>query len=75
MNIQQTIAAYLAAKQDLHLVEDATIRTYSMHEHYAATDRLNRATYKMINHADWTAELQDKFYPDLPGAIAYPVSC
>ena len=75
MNIEQTIAAYLIAKHELFCKENYTNRDYSMQKHYAAIDKLSRATYAMINHPDWSIELQDKFYPRQPGEIPYPVSC
>lgn len=75
MTIDQTISAYLSAREaDLELGRKHSGQ-YDVAAHYRAIDETSKWTYRMINHADWTADLADKYYPSSIGQIAYPVSC
>ena len=43
--------------------------------HYQLIDLASRWGYQVINHKDYTPQLQDEHYPNGIGDIAYPVSC
>jgi len=73
MTITQTIQAYKAAKAKEHRLRDLPNSQYDLAAHYAAVDRSSALAYRMINHKDWSAALQDEHYPQ--AAIPYPVSC
>ena len=75
MNIQQTIQAYKAAKAEADSIQELPNRQYDPALHYAAIDRASALAYRMINHPDWSMELQHQHYPQGAGAIAYPISC
>jgi hypothetical protein len=74
MSIDALIAEYISAKATQDQIRDAPNRLFSLTEYYAATDATSKAAFRMINHPDWTYELQEEYYPrqfDVP----YPVSC
>ena len=75
MNIQQTIQAYKAAKAEEYRLRDLPNSQYDLAAHYKAIDRTSTLAYQMINHPDWSVELQTKHYPQGAGAVAYPISC
>ncbi len=74
MNIQQTIQAYTASKAEADRIQALPNSQYDPASHYAAIDRASVLAYRMINHPDWTVELQNQHYPQGVGAVAYPVS-
>ena len=72
MDITQTIAAY---EEALTIERSLQAEIYQCQKYYEAISRTNKLRYQMLNHPDWTIELQEKHYPTLPGEIPYPVSC
>lgn len=75
MTIHDLISKYQSALTKEQRIRDLPYSKYQQKEYYHACDMTSYWVYKMINHPDWTAELQDEFYPSIPGEIAYPVSC
>jgi len=74
MSIDALIAEYTSAKAKQEQLRDAPNRLFSLNDYYAATDATSRAAFRMINHPDWTYELQEEFYPR-DFEVPYPVSC
>lgn len=75
MTIQEICANYVAARETESRLAQVVQSHYDLQAHYAACDRTSFWAVQMINHADWTAELADRYYPSSIGEIAYPVSC
>jgi hypothetical protein len=75
MSINTTIQAWQAAQIVLSTVESLPNSQYDLSQHYAAIVCVNLWLNRMINHKDWSVELQDRHYIQSPGAIAYPTSC
>ena len=75
MTINKTIQAWHSAQLAVEMLESLPNNQYDPAEHYAAIDRASALLYKMINHSEWTAELQAEHYPSGIGDIGYPVSC
>jgi len=74
-SINEIIANYLQARElESRLAQQVQSR-YDLKAHYAACDRTSYWAVQMINHADWTAELAERYYPSSIGEIPYPVSC
>ena len=74
MNIQDLIQDYISAKTQQDLLRGGPNRTFVLQEYYAACDATSRAVFKMINHPDWSADLEDQYYPRR-FEVPYPVSC
>jgi hypothetical protein len=74
MSIDALIADYVAAKARQEQLRDAPNQAFILSEYYAASDATSRAVFRMINHPDWTYELQEEYYPRF-FEIPYPVSC
>ena len=75
MTIDQIINAHLTAREaDLELGRKHSGQ-YDVKAHYKACDETSRWAIRMINHADWTFELAEKYGPSAIEDIAYPVSC
>ena len=75
MTINQVINEYLNARDaDLELGRKHSGQ-YDRAAHYKACDETSKWAYRMINHADWTADLADQYYASAIEDIAYPVSC
>ena len=75
MAIDALIAEYVAARTAESELRDAPNHVYNLAEYYAACDVTSRIVFRMINHPDWTIDLENKHYPRSAGEIAYPVSC
>jgi len=75
MTIDQVISEYLKAREiDLALGRKHSGQ-YDLQAHYKACDVTSSWAYRMINHADWSADLAEKYYASAMEDIAYPVSC
>lgn len=74
ISIEALIAAYIAAQTTQTELRDAPNHAYNTGEYYAACDETSRIVFRMINHVDWTIELDNK-YINGKGEIPYPVSC
>jgi hypothetical protein len=72
--IHALIADYVAAKSRQEQLRDAPNQAFILSEYYAASDATSRVVFRMINHPDWTYELQEEYYPRF-FEIPYPVSC
>lgn len=70
----QFIISYKAATAEADRIQALPNSQYDPAEHYAAIDRASVLAYRMINHPNWSVELQDQHYPQGAGAVAYPVS-
>jgi hypothetical protein len=75
MNIQIVIQFHKSCLRNVEAIERLPNSHYDPALHYKAIDNASRYAYQMINHPDWTAELQAEHYPNGIGDIAYPVSC
>jgi hypothetical protein len=75
VTIEQTIDAYLSAREADLALGRAHSSQYNRTAHYEACDETSKWAYRMINHSDWTVELADKYYASAMEDIAYPVSC
>ena len=75
MTIHEAIQDYKAAKTESDRLRDLPNKQYDPAAHYKAIDRTSALAYRMLNHPDWSVELQAAHYPQGAGAIAYPVSC
>jgi len=75
MTINETIQGYKAAKLVADMIQRLPNSQYDPAKHYAAINCANRWANIMINHPDWTPQLQDEHYPNGVGDVAYPVSC
>lgn len=73
-SIDELIAEYQAAQSRQSMLRDAPNRAYNSQEYYAACDVTSKVVFKMINHPDWTVELEDRYY-SRKGEVPYPVSC
>jgi hypothetical protein len=74
MKIEALIQNYVSAKAKQDLLRDAPNQAFILQEYYAACDATSRAVFRMINHPDWTADLEDRYYPRR-FEVPYPVSC
>jgi len=74
MSIDSLIADYISAKAKQEQLRDAPNWLFSPTDYYAATDATSRAVFRMINHPDWSYELQEEYYPRR-FEVPYPVSC
>jgi len=63
-----------ALKEEIHQ-RSLPNATFNPSNYYKAMDKTNRLKHLMINHENWTFELNDKYNPTMPGEIPYPVSC
>lgn len=75
MSIQELLANYEHSLKVELKHKNLPNRLYSPDAHYAAMDNTSFWLNQMLNHKDWTIELQDKHYPTQKGSIPYPVSC
>lgn len=75
MPILQVIEEYLHALKNEHYQRDLSNNRFNLTAYYAAISSTNYWCNMMINHDDWSIELQDKHYISAPGSIAYPPSC
>ena len=75
MTINKTIQAWHSAQLIVEMMERLPNSQYDPAKHYAAIDRASLWLNRMINHPDWTVELQAEHYPSGIGDIGYPVSC
>ena len=75
MTIHEIISQYVSARETERELAMKHSGEYDMKAHYAACDATSHWVVLMINHADWTADLADQFYPSAMEDIAYPVSC
>lgn len=75
MSILDIISEYEQALKDEHYQRDLPNSRYNLNAYYHAVSITNYWLNLMINHSDWSIELQENHYPTKPGEIAYPVSC
>lgn len=75
MTINETIQAWHHAQLQVEMLESLPNSQYDPAKHYAAITAANVCLYRMLNHPDWTSQLQDEHYPSGIGDIGYPVSC
>ena len=74
MSIDQVIEEYKFALLNEHDQRDLPNHRFNSIAYYAAITSTNYWRIMMLNHKDWSIELQDKHYVQSPGSIAYPVS-
>ena len=74
-NLHYLIEVHQIMLRSVERLQSMPNRHYDMALHYRAIDLANKCTRQMINHPDWTPQLQDEHYPNGIGDIAYPVSC
>ena len=75
MQIQTLIRIHKTCLRSVERIQSLPNSHYDKALHYKAIDHASRYAYRMINHPDWTSQLQDEHYPTGVGDIAYPVSC
>lgn len=75
MNLQYLIEVHAILLRSVERLQNTPNSHYDLALHYKAIGLANRCAYQMINHPDWTSQLQDEHYPNGIGDIAYPVSC
>ena len=75
MDINQIIEEYKVALHNEHYQRDLPNSRFNLTAYYAAVSSTNYWCNLMLNHKDWSVELQDRHYVSSPGEIAYPVSC
>ena len=63
MEIQFIINKYMQANAAAEAHRDLPNSQYDQKAHYRDITIASRLAYAMINHPDWTVELQDKYYP------------
>ena len=75
MTIIDIIQEYKQALEAEHYQQGLSNGEYDLQAYYHAASITNYWCNMMINHPDWSIELQAEHYPPIPGEIAYPVSC
>ncbi len=75
MTITQIIKEYQSALLEEQHQRDLPNSKFLLASYYAAISETNYWCNLMINHKDWSADLQDKHYVSSPDSIPYPVSC
>ena len=63
MTIDTIIQQWLEADAELEQQRTKANNSFDLQAFYQAQSKKNVITYRMINHPDWTIELQDKYYP------------